>query len=129
MTAESRARTALRGAGFDPHAMLQRAASQANEAWLGDGFALRVNFRGDLGRLEREAVLARRLPPEVRYPDVLHYGRDEAIEWLFTRRVAGIELARAWADLDAVRRERAIVELAHALRALHRVDPTGLPGD
>jgi hygromycin-B 7''-O-kinase len=127
--AEQRARRALQGAGLDPRARLVRARSEANEAWLGDGFALRVNFRGDLGRLRREAELARRVPPQVRYPAVLAHGDDGEIEWLVTQRVKGIELAQAWPRLDRRLRERATIELADALRALHRVDTRGLPGD
>ncbi|MEZ4429120.1 MAG: phosphotransferase [Nannocystaceae bacterium] len=106
-----------------------RAASQANETWLGDGFALRVNFRGDLGRLKREAELAAQLPVSARYPGVLTCGDDGVIEWLLSRRVAGVALAHAWTDLEDRQRAQAIRDLADALRALHGVDARALAGD
>jgi hypothetical protein len=127
--AQRRARTALRGAGLDPEAQLLPAPSNANEAWLGEGFALRVNYRGDLGRLAREAQLAACLPAAALYPGVLQYGSDGTIEWLVTRRVRGIVLARAWPTMTAAQRRRAIEELAAALKALHAVDARGLPAD
>jgi hygromycin-B 7''-O-kinase len=103
-----------------PDAALARAHSYANETWLGDGFVLRVNCRDDLGRLRREAELAARLPAEARHPGVLACGTDGEIEWLVLPRVAGIELSRAWPEMERGRRERAARELAGALRALHR---------
>ena len=128
-SSSSRRETALRGAGLDPTAVLTAAPSHANEAWLGDGFALRVNYRGDIGRLAREAELAARLPPAALYPGVLDYGENGEIEWLVTRRVPGTQLARAWATMTADHRRRAIEELAAALRVLHGIDPEGLAVD
>ncbi|HWM85157.1 MAG TPA: aminoglycoside phosphotransferase family protein [Kofleriaceae bacterium] len=123
-----RARRALAGAGLAPDTPIERVNSFASEAWLADRFALRVNHRGDLGRMRREAELAPRLPAEARHPGVLAYGRDEEIEWLILPRVAGVQLSRAWPDMDRGQRERAARQLAAALRALHSV--TGdLPGD
>jgi aminoglycoside phosphotransferase (APT) family kinase protein len=43
-----------------PTGPLQLAGSYANEVWLGPDFVLRLNVRGDPGRLLREAQLARR---------------------------------------------------------------------
>ena len=124
---EERAARALRACGR--RGPLERAASNANETWLGEGFVLRVNARGDLGRLAREAAIARRLPPEARYPGVLDYGADGAIEWLLAERVPGRQLGRVWPALSERERERAVVELAEVLRALHAVDDPALPAD
>ena len=126
---EARARKALALAGLDASAPLSRASSQANEAWLGPGYVLRVNARGDIGRLQREAHIAASLPPEARHPGVLDWGTDGEIEWSVVRRVQGIDLSRAWPDLDRRARERATRELAQALRALHGVNTADLPTD
>ncbi|MCP3987075.1 MAG: aminoglycoside phosphotransferase family protein [bacterium] len=125
----AQAKQALVGAGLDPHTPLERAASHANDAWLGPDFALRVNWRGDLGRLAREALVAEALAPEARYPGVSGHGNDGQIEWILTRRVGGAQLGRAWCGLKSDERERAIHALAKALRALHSTDAPNLPVD
>jgi hypothetical protein len=125
----TRARRALAAAGVAPDAALERAHSYASETWLGDGFALRVNHRGDVGRLQREAELAPRLPAEARHPGVLGHGQAGELEWMLLRRMPGVVLSRAWPALDPGRRERAARELASALRAMHGVDGPDLPAD
>ncbi len=103
--------------------------SNANEAWLAPDFVLRVNSRGDLGRLEREAFVAAQLPGEVRYPGILAHGSDGEIEWLLVRRVSGVDLSRAWPGLSWAERRRAVTELAEVLSVLHGVEASGLPED
>jgi hygromycin-B 7''-O-kinase len=125
----ARARRALAAAGLAPDAPLERAWSYASETWLGDGFVLRVNSRGDIGRLAREAHLAAHLPAEARHPGVIDHGRAGELEWLLLPRVAGVVLSRVWPDLDGARRERAARELASALRAMHGVSGPDLPRD
>ncbi len=114
---------------MEPDTPLEPASSMANDAWLGPGFVLRVNWRGDLGRLAREAQIAEALAPEARYPGVLTHGNDGEIEWIVTKRVAGAQLARAWVELTAEERKRAIRALVSALRALHQTRAPHLPGD
>lgn len=75
------------------------AASEANETWVGDELVVRVNWRGDIGRLRREAEIASAIPPQAKHPGVLAFGDDGDIEWLVLRRVPGIVLSRAWPDL------------------------------
>jgi len=101
----------------------------ANDVWLGPEFALRVNWRGDIGRLAREARIAEHLAGDVRYPGVLTHGNDGEIEWILTKRVAGAQLGRAWVKMNVQERERAIYALASALRALHATKTPDLPGD
>ncbi len=120
---------ALGLAGFDVGAPLVRAPSNANEAWLGPDFALRVNASGPIGRLQREASIAARLPPDALYPGVLACGDNGEIEWIIVRLVQGVQLSRDWPKLDEPRREQATRELARALRALHSATAAGLPED
>jgi hypothetical protein len=84
---------------------------------------------GDIGRLQREARIAKILPPEARHPGVLGWGTDGQIEWSLVRRVQGIDLSRAWPGLDARARERESRELAAALRVLHGVSAGDLRDD
>lgn len=105
-----------------------RAASYANEVWLGHELALRINPRGP-GRLAREAAIVSRLAPEARYPEILTVGHDDELEWMVTRRAPGIQLARAWSALSAGHRERAIRELADALAAVHATPCDGIADD
>jgi aminoglycoside phosphotransferase (APT) family kinase protein len=129
LSAEARARRALTAAGLETDLPLQRARSNANEVWLAPEFVLRVNYRGDLGRLGREAAVAARLPAEARYPGVLAHGVDGVIDWLIVRRVPGTELSRAWPGLAPSERRRAVSELAEILSVVHAVDAPGLPAD
>lgn len=124
-----RVRRALNAAGLPPDTQLTPAVSNANEAWVGEDVVVRVNWRGDLGRLEREAYIASRVPPEARYPRVISYGRDEEIEWLVTRRVPGTELSRAWPVMARGVRASAVRQAAEILRALHSVNDPSLPAD
>jgi len=117
-----------RAAGLVPSEELVRVASYANEVWVGRDVVVRVNARGD-GSLRREAAVAARLPAAVRYPGIVAHGAEDELEWMVTRRAAGIPLGAAWPSLDAARRERAIRELAGALGALHAAPAEGLPGD
>jgi scyllo-inosamine 4-kinase len=125
--AEVRARTALRGAGLDPTAPLERASSVTNEVWLTPTHAVRVN-RHPNNRLYREALVAAVLPAEVGYPRVVAHGGDRGEDWLVTERVPGEPLAHRWPDLSTAERERAVQQLATRLAALHRTPaPAGLP--
>jgi aminoglycoside phosphotransferase len=118
--------TALRACGLDVELPMTRGASYANEVWLGREVVLRINWRG-VGRLAREALVARRISRDARYPEILAVGDDGEIEWMLTRRVPGIALGHAWATLSSLQRERATHELAAALAALHATPTEGLP--
>jgi len=125
--AELRARRALRGAGLDPVAPLERASSVTNEVWLTPAHAVRVN-RHPNHRLYREALVAAALPPEVGYPTVVAHGGSRGEDWLVTERVPGSPLAHHWPELTRGERRRAVGQLAGRLAALHRTPaPEGLP--
>ena len=121
-----RRRLALVAAGLDPDLAVIRGPSFANEVWIGDELVIRINHAGQIGgdpeRMLREAAIAARLPREARYPDVLDAGRNGDLAWIVTRRAPGVALGRAWAAMRPTEHERAIVELAEALDALHGVD-------
>lgn len=125
--AELRARTALRGAGLDPSAPLERASSVTNEVWLTPTHVVRVNRRHD-NRLAREAAVAAVLPEEVGYPRIVAHGHRQGEDWLIVERVPGTPLAHCWPDLRPDERRRAVAQLAARLAALHRTKaPADLP--
>jgi aminoglycoside phosphotransferase len=125
--AELRARTALRGAGLDPTAPLERASSVTNEVWLTATHVIRVNRRHD-NRLAREAVVAAALPAGVGYPTIVARGGRQGEDWLVAERVPGRPLAHCWPDLSVQERRRGVRGLAERLAVLHGTTaPIGLP--
>lgn len=123
-----RRRDALVACRLDPELAMTRGESYANEVWIGEDVVLRINFRG-VGRLAREARIAARLPRAARYPEILALGDDGEIEWMLARRVAGVDLGRAWQTMSPAHRERAIHELAGALSAVHATPCTDILDD
>lgn len=116
--AELRARTALRGAGLDPQAPLERASSVTNEVWLTPTHVVRVNRSHD-SRLAREAAVAAVLPAEVGYPRIVAHGGRAGEDWLVLERVQGRPLAHCWPTMTAEQRRAAVAQVADRLRALH----------
>jgi len=132
VTPEQRRRAALAAAGL-PDGAFVRVHSYANEVWVGDDVVVRIAHLGlvggELGRLGREAAIVARLPREARYPEIVAVGRDDAQAWMITRRVPGVQLARAWPALTTAERERATRELAAALAAVHATPCDGIADD
>ena len=125
--AELRARTALRAAGLDPRASLERASSVTNEVWMTASHVVRVNRRHD-SRLAREATIAAVLPAGVGYPKIYAYGGRPGEDWLVVERVPGTPLAHRWPELTPSERHQAVSQLATRLRALHDTPaPEALP--
>jgi len=124
----ARRQVALVACKLDPDLPMTRGHSYANEVWVGDELVLRINTRG-VGRLAREARIARRVPREALHPEILDVADDGEIEWMLTRRAKGIDLGRAWPALTTGQRERAIHQLTGALSAVHATDTTGIADD
>jgi aminoglycoside phosphotransferase (APT) family kinase protein len=100
--------------------------SNNNDVWRLEAGYLRVAWRGDRGRLAREAELLRRLRGAVPVPEVLDCGGDERLSWSLTAAVPGTPLDGlcTWpapAGLRDISREA-----AGMLRALHSWP---VPGD
>lgn len=84
---------------------------------------LRVCWRGDPGRLERELLVAAHLPEGVPYPPVVAGGRDEALSWTVTRRLPGSALSGLWDALAPGQRRATISRHAQILQTLHAWQP------
>src|SRR5438270_13963345 len=116
MTLQGRVRAAqaLRRSGLDVQSAgpLERASSITNEVWYAGQWVVRVNARPRRGNLRHEADVARLLPPDVGYPEVIDYGEDADAEWLIHRRIPGVVLSRAWPALSEAQRQSATRQLA-----------------
>ena len=97
--------------------------SESNDAWSIGELVLRVCWRGDPGRLERELLVAAHLPEGVPYPPVVAGGRDQALSWTVTRRLPGSALSGLWGALAPGERRAAIRRHAQILRTLHAWQP------
>ncbi|HZU74783.1 MAG TPA: phosphotransferase [Acidimicrobiales bacterium] len=87
--------------------------------WCLDGLHLRICWRGDRARLEKEAMVAAHLPSEIPYPPVVATGSTEDLSWMVTAAVPGQTLWAIWPALSAIERESAVAQLTDSLRALH----------
>jgi aminoglycoside phosphotransferase (APT) family kinase protein len=129
---EARLRQVCAVAGIDPASSPRRVESGSNDAWLVDdrrlgAVVLRVAWRGDLTRLNREAAVLRQAPDGVHRPRVIRDGRTSVdgfpVSYALTRRIAGQQLAQRWPRLTAAERRSAVGQLAQALRQLHQWTP------
>ena len=118
----------VRTGALDPLGTPEPITSYSNDAWYvrsasaGD-VVLRVCWIGDRERLLREAAVAREVPVEVGYPEVLAWGEvtvdGEAITWMTSRRLPGATLRTVWPELDERQQEQALQDVARPLQALH----------
>jgi len=113
-----RAREILRKLDL-PTFSIEYVESHSNQVWMTRDYVVHYHVIGPVGRLEHEARVASRLPPEVLYPEVVAVGRDGNHDWLVTKRVPGTILSAVWPSLDDKERCSAITEVAAALRAIH----------
>ncbi len=120
-TAVLRVKRALTLAHLDAPANLERITGAANEVWYAGDYVVRISSHPGTRRLEHEATVARLLPPGVRYPGIVSYGRAEFGEWLVMRHIPGTVLARAWAGMREGERRDAVYQLAGALREVHQI--------
>jgi aminoglycoside phosphotransferase (APT) family kinase protein len=103
--------------------------SNNNDVWRLPSGYLRVAWRGDRGRLAREAAILGALSGTVPVPEVLEVGGDERLSWSLTSAMPGTPLEErfTWpapAGLRGLAREA-----AGLLRALHSWPvPAGLAG-
>ena len=86
-TAVLRVKRALALAQLDAPANLERITGAANEVWYAGDYVVRISSHPGTRRLEHEANVAKLLPPGVRYPGIVSYGRAEFGEWLVMRNV------------------------------------------
>lgn len=97
--------------------------SWSNDTWLTDVAVLRVCWRGDRDRLDRERQLLTSLPASLPHASVLSSGTWEDGTWVVLRRIPGERLDLVWPTLSFDQQCRAIRQMGVLLRALHQWSP------
>ena len=98
--------------------------SDSNDAWKIGELVLRVCWRGDRTRLQREALVLEHLPDEVPHVRLADAGVIDDLNWTLTHWVPGTMLSSSWAGRDHTSRRTAAEQLGNALGALHGWEPT-----
>lgn len=95
----------------------------SNGVFAAGDMVLRCTDDLSRGRLARETQLAKLLPAEAGYPEIIDSGRTEGFDWTLCARIPGTNLEDAWAGLswderaDALEQQWACAKLMHALDA------------
>jgi hypothetical protein len=97
--------------------------TESNDAWRIGDLVVRVCWRGDRARLQREMLVATHLPEGIPYPTIISGGRDEVLSWTVTRRLPGVALSDLWDSLPIDQRRAAIRQHAQTLKTLHAWQP------
>lgn len=95
----------------------------SNDVWITAGVVLRVCWRGDRGRLLRDAALVSALPDGIPHAPVIDSGRVDGVSWVLAERVPGRPLDIATRDLPTPAVRELYAEMAHMLRSLHDWSP------
>jgi aminoglycoside phosphotransferase (APT) family kinase protein len=114
-------------AGLAPTEPPTPVVSYSNDTWLLDSrhgsAVLRICWRGDITRLDREAAVGGSGPAEFGYPEILGHGSaddgGQPLRWTLTRRLTGQPVDLTWPGLSRAARRSAVARLADMLRVLH----------
>jgi hygromycin-B 7''-O-kinase len=120
----ARLRIAAQAAKVTIDAAPTRLPSDSNDVWKIGDLVLRICWRGDQARLQREAIVLEHLPNEVPHVRLADAGVADDLAWTLTHWVPGSMLSDAWPILDPVPRRTAAEQLGHAFRALHDWKPS-----
>jgi aminoglycoside phosphotransferase (APT) family kinase protein len=99
--------------------------SAVNDVWrVGDLF-LRVCYRGDRSRFEREALLLAALPASIPRPEVFAVGETDGLPWMITHALPGAALRDIafGAPTSEATLRAPVEEMADMLRSLHEWVP------
>ena len=124
MDSEARLRLVAEAAKLTIDATPIPLPSDSNDAWKIGELVLRICWRGDRTRLQREALVLEHLPDEVPHVRLVAAGVIDDLSWTLTHWVPGTMLSHGWADRDRTQRRTAAEQLGHALRALHAWEPS-----
>src|SRR5947208_8146867 len=89
-----------------------------------DELVLRICWRCNRTRLQREALILEHLPDEVPHVRLAAAGVNDDLSWMLTHWAPGTMLSYGWADLDRTQQRTAAEQLGLALRALHAWEPS-----
>lgn len=98
--------------------------SNSNDVWRLHDVVLRVCWRGDRRRLQREVQIVQEMPSSLLHPAVLGSGDHEGLTWQLTRYIPGAVLADTWLEMDHSRLREVVAQLAQMLKTLHGWTPS-----
>lgn len=93
-----------------------------NFVYAAGNLVLRFTSNLESGRLNRETQLAKLLPEESRYPEIVDSGRMDGYDWMLCRRIPGTNLEEAWAELSWTERADALEQIWKLVKYVHTVD-------
>lgn len=93
-----------------------------NHVFAAGDMVLRCTEDVKSGRLLRETQLARSLPPQVGYPEIVDSGCTENLIWTLCRRIPGMNLEDAWEAMTWDERADALEQLWALVQKVHELD-------
>lgn len=93
-----------------------------NHVFAAGELVLRFTSNLESGRLHREVQLAKLLPEEAGYPEIVDSGRAYGYDWMLCRRISGINLEDAWVQLSWKERADALEQFWQYVKVVHTMD-------
>lgn len=90
-----------------------------NCVFAANGLVLRCTANIESGRLRRETGLAKLLPVEVGYPEIVDSGSTDGCDWMLCKRVSGTNLENAWEKLSWEERADALEQFWKRVKQVH----------
>ncbi len=115
----ARERFATQGVEEEPERL---SGGWTNCVFAADGLVLRCTANVESGRLRRETGLARILPVEVGYPEIVDSGSTDGCDWMLCKRIPGTNLEDAWGALSWEKRATALEQLWMRAKQVHALD-------
>lgn len=112
---------------FDAHGVTEEperlSGGWTNCVFAAGNFVLRCTTNVESGCLRREIGLARLLPAEVGYPEIVDSGSTDGCDWMLCRRIPGTNLEDAWGTLSWRERADALEQLWKRAKQVHTLTP------
>ncbi len=115
----ARERFATQGVTEEPERL---SGGWTNCVFAAGGLVLRCTRNVESGRLRRETGLARLLPVEVGYPEMVDSGSTDGYDWMLCRKIPGTNLEDAWGALSWEERADALEQLWTHAKQVHTLD-------
>ena len=93
-----------------------------NHVFAAGNLVLRFTSNLESGRLLREAKLAKLLPKQAGYPEIVDNGRTERYDWMLCRRISGTNLEDVWGNMSWKERADALEQLWQKTKFVHTVN-------
>ena len=92
-----------------------------NFVYAAGDLVLRFTANLESGRLSRETQLAKLLPEEAGYPELVDSGRTDGYDWMLCKRIHGTNLEDTWPELSRKERANALEQIWKRVKYVHTV--------